>query len=509
MTHDSLRSDDVIKDMTQRVTNTIRSLSESFGGATQSTLAPVFDKSDFSVNALFIPLTWRMRAVLGKEINKRTLSETAVVRPIAQQLGEAHLQLQYAKEALCQVMQLTELTAGASLSPPANRQEYFYFIVSGLIEVGDEEGDLRYKLEPGSYIGLLSAEGTVKPTPELITAVSDSILVKVRSSDFKSAIENEKQKDLKDRHEYLSKCRLVGLTPDELTQTAKSMSCGEFLSDRVLLTQGHASKHIFFIVAGRCSVMRLLKIRGERMMVRCMQLSEGDYFGESYFLYKKASHYTYLSQGVVRCYKLSYSEPGSLPSRMRELVMRCVPVYPSDSVLAQKALSFCRWSCYKETVLTSALNDSVRSKLSKLNFSPSPSRRQPDLVPIGSKIDLQRELSVSEISDPVPEYSRRASSRKPTIPTIVLPPVRSPAEVRGAEDIVKDLEEERIATALQAEELKRRLTHFRRSRSLKNRRFSVDKSTEQILPKIESDTHLISQQSSSSVYVSGSEDERV
>ena len=503
-----------MKDMTQRVTNTLKSLSESFGGGTQGTPAPVFDKSDFSVDALFIPLTWRMRAVLEKEINRRTVSESAVVRPIAEQLTEAHLQLQYAKEALCQVMQLTELTAGESMSPPANRQEYFYFIVSGLVEVGDEVegvgevGHLRHRLEPGSYIGLLSAEGTVKSTPELIAAVSDSILVKVRSSDYEAAIENEKQKDLKNKHEYMSRCRLVGLTPDELIQTAKSMSCGEFLSDRVILTQGHVSKHIFFIVAGRCSVMRLLKIRGEQLMVRCMQLSEGDYFGESYFLYKKASHYTYLSQGLVKCYKLSYSEPGSLPSRMRELVMRCAPVYPSDSVLAQKALSFCRWSCYKETVLTSALNDSVRSKLSKLNFSPSPSRRQADLVPIGSKIDLQRELSVSEISDPITEYSRRASIRKPSTPT-KLPTVRSPAEVRGAEDIVRDLEEERITTALQADELKRRLSHFRRSRSLKNRKFSAVKSSEQILPKIESDTHLISQQSSSSVYVSGSEDERV
>ena len=507
MTHDSNRSDDVTKDMTQRVTNTLRSLSEGFVGGTQGTQAPVFDKSDFSVDALFIPLTWRMRYVLGKKINERTHSETAVVRPIAEQLTESHLQLQYVKEALCQVMQLTELTAGESLSPLANRLEYFYFIVSGLVEVGEEAGHLRYRLEPGSFIGLLSAEGRVKPTPELITAVSDTILVKVRSSDYKAVIENEKQRDLKNKHEYMRKCRLMGLTPEELRQTAKAMSCGEFLSDRVLLTQGHVSKHIFFIVAGRCSVMRLLKIRGEQMMVRCMQLSEGDYFGESYFLYKKASHYTYLSQGVVKCYKLSYSESGSLPSRMRELVMRCAPVYPSDSVLAQKALSFCKWSCYKEIVLTSALNDSVRSKLSKLNFSPSPSRRQADYVPIGSKIDLLRELSVSEISDPISEYSRNVSNRKPSIPTI-LPHVTSPAEV-STEDIVRGLEEERIATALQADELKRRLTHFRKIKSLKNRRFSVVINSEQILPKIESEISLVSHPSNSSVCVSGSEDEGV
>ncbi|KAI6657606.1 hypothetical protein LOD99_349 [Oopsacas minuta] len=464
-----------------------------------------------------------MRDVLRKEPNKRSLSDISIVRPIADQLEEAHQQFQYAKEALCQVMQLAHLSTGQSLLPAEGRQACFYFIVSGLVEVFDEKNHAEgighsnyftYRLEPGDYIGLFSVDGRVKPIPECILALKESILVKVRRSDFEQAIESEKRKDFNRKCDFMSKCRLLGLTQEELMLTAESMASEEFLSDRVLLTQGHVSKHIFFIVSGRCSVLRLLKIRGEKMMVRCMELSEGDYFGESYFLYKKPSQYTYLSQGVVKCFMLSYSDPGSLPSRLRELVLRSAPVYSSDSVLASKALSYCKWSDYKESVLTTAVNDSVRLKISKLNFSPS--RRQPDLIATGSKIDLQKELSLSEVIDPITEQSH-GSARQPSLPAILQSVsgksliARTPNDTRNAAEIVRDMEEEHAkwshrydVTALEAEELKRRLTNMRRTRSLKNRVSSVV----QVLPKIESDTHLISQQSNTSVDFTGSEDEQ-
>ena len=528
--------DDLLKEMTQKViTGPISeqddSKSESQGGSTANKF--VFDKSEFAIDALFIPLTESMKQVLRKEPNTRNLSEVSILKPMAEQLEEAHMHFQYAKEALCQVMQLTHLSVGQSLLPAEGRQACFYFIVSGLIEVidGKSEAEIKghssyfsYRLEPGNYIGLFSVDGRDKPVPEWILAVKESILVKVRRSDFESAINSEKHRDIKLKCEYMTKCSLVGLTQEDLMLTAESMASEEFLSERVLLTQGQVSKHIFFIVSGRCAVLRLLKIRGETMMVRCMELSEGDFFGESYFLHKKPSRYTYLSQGVVRCFMLNYSDQGELPAHLREQVMRSSPVYPSDSVVAKKALSFCRWNDYKESVLNSAINKSVRLRQSRFHFGPPPSRRQPELVPNSSKIDLQKDLSLSEVSDPVMDiHSPSNSQRQPSLPAILqtIPGTsliaKTPDDTRNAAEIVREMEEEHAkwshkyaVTAREAEDLKHKLTHLRRSRSLKNRprcdnTLDGVSSGEHLLPKIESDINLISQQSNSSMLSSSNE----
>ena len=528
--------DDLLKEMTQKViTGPVAALNES-KYESQSGTAPnklVFDKSNFAIDALFIPLTESMRHVLRKEPNTRSLSELSILKPIAEQLEEAHMHFQYAKEALCQVMQLTYLSVGQSLLPAEGRQACFYFICSGLVEVIDGESDAEgkghssyfsYNLEPGNYIGLFSVDGRDKPVPEWILAVKESILVKVRRSDFEAAINSEKHRDVKLKCEFMSRCRLVGLTQEDLMLTAESMTSEEFLSERVLLTQGHVSNHIFFIMSGRCAVMRLLKIRGENMMVRCMELSEGDFFGESYFLYKKPSRYTYISQGLVRCFLLNYSEQGSLPQHLREQVMRSAPVYPSDSVVARKALSFCRWSDYKESVLISAINDSVRLKHSRLSFGSSPSSRHSNRLAVSSKIDLQKELSLSEVSDPITELDRPINSaRQPSLPAILqtIPgtslTAKTPDDTRDAAQIVREMEEEHAkwshkyaATAREAEDLKHRLTHLRRSRSLKSRLLSARNELnispeEHVLPKIESDIHLVSQQSNSSMLSSSNE----
>ena len=486
---------DDLKEVTQKViTGPIAGLneskSESQGGSAPNKL--VFDKSEFAIDALFIPLTESMRQVLRQEPNTRSISEVSVLKPIAEQLEEAHMHFQYAKEALCQVMQLTHLSVGQSLLPAEGRQACFYFVVSGLVEIVDGKSEAEgkghssyfsYKLEPGSYIGLFSVDGRDRPVPEWILAVKESILVKVRRSDFESAINSEKHRDIKLKCEFMSSCRLTGLAQEDLMLTAESMTSKEFLSDRVLLTQGQVSKHIFFIASGRCAVLRLLRIRGETMMVRFTELSEGDFFGESHFLHKLPSRYTYLSKGVVRCFMLNCSDQGSLPAHLREQVMRSAPVYPSDPVIAKKALSFCRWNDYKESVLVSAIKDSVRLKHSRLNFSPSAPRRRPGLVPVSSKIDLQKELSLSEIIDPVTEInSPYSSERQPSLPAILqtIPGTsliaKTPDDTRDAAEIVREMEEEHAkwshkysATAREAEDLKRQLTHLRRRRSLKNR----------------------------------------
>ena len=515
----SVIMDGLIKELTQRVIMGPVSVNKSEQVSSPTSNKPVFDKSEFSLDALFIPLTESMKSVLNKEPNTRTPSDLFTVRPIAEQLEESHLHFQYAKQALCQVMQLTRLSKGQNLLPAEGKQACFYFIVSGLVEVSDGKNAeekrghskyFTYRLEPGNYIGLVSVDGRDKPMPEWILAVKPSSLVKVRRSDFDTAIECEKQKDLKAKFEFVKRSRLVGLSERDQQVISESMACEEFLSERVLLTQGHVPNHIFFVASGRCAVLRLLKIRGENMVIRCMEVSEGDFFGEENFLYKQPSRYTYLSIGVVKCFLLNCTDTGELPS-LREQVLRSALLYPSDTEVAGRALDYCRWSDYKESVLSDAVNESSRSKYSRVYYSPSPSRRLPDIVPPGSKIDLQTRLSETEVRDPVSEAERQRKEfkRQPSLPAILQSTSgkrlqsKVPSDTRDAGEIVRDMEREHAewsqryaVTAREAEELKLRLVRMKRLQSLKLRargdRVKTDKISlgHTVLPQIASETNL-------------------